>query len=583
MLRRIYVLILAVVVVAIVASGASAFFVIKSYHSQVSQEYLYNAAQLIEQRLAAGDDFVQAAQAISSVYQRDGESIRVTVIQTDGTVAYDNLSDSTQMENHLYRPEIRAALQNQGVGFARRTSETIGKQMLYLATYAPALNLVVRTSISYDIERSGYLGLVTTLLIVAGLSMVALLLIGYLALRQITRPLVELKQAANQVQRGDYQIRVGSLLDDKSELTDLGNAFNAMARQLSQTIQSLEERNTRLDVILNSLVVPLIVAAQSHDVMFVNRTAQDLFDRHLDPDQARFPLVLVTHHAQTEAMIDDCLKRNSPVSRELTISTVRGPRDFQITASPIRYTNQDNVILTFLDISQSRLMQRMRSEFVANVTHELKTPLTSIRGFIETLRHGAIDKPDVARRFLDIIDIEAERLHQLISDILVLSEIEELKEDKDKQTFDLHALIDDVVVLLDDIASSRKISLVPETDESALMVSANPHRIKQVLINLVENAIKYNREGGRVEIHTRRLPNGKLELRVRDTGPGIAPEHQDRIFERFYRVDTSRSRELGGTGLGLSIVKHIAQLYGGTARVESKIGQGATFIVELAI
>jgi len=339
----------------------------------------------------------------------------------------------------------------------------------------------------------------------------------------------------------------------------------------------------RLDVILNSLVVPLIVAAQSHDVIFVNRTAQDLFDRHLDPEQARFPLVLVTHHAQTELLIDLCLQNNSPVSRELTITTVRGPRDFQVTASPIRYTNQDNVILTFLDISQSRQLQRLRSEFVANVTHELKTPLTSIRGFIETLRHGAIDNPAVARRFLDIIDIEAERLHQLISDILALSEIEELKEDKDRQTFDLHALIDDVVVLLDDMASSRKISLVPETDESALMVSANPHRIKQILINLIENAIKYNRDGGRVEICTRRLANGKLELRVSDTGPGIAPENQERIFERFYRVDTSRSRELGGTGLGLSIVKHIAQLYGGTARVESKIGQGATFIVELAI
>ncbi|NCC77249.1 MAG: HAMP domain-containing protein, partial [Clostridia bacterium] len=244
MLRRIYVLILAVVVAAIVASGASAFFVIKSYHSQVSQEYLYNAAQLIEQRLVAGDDFVQAAQAISRVYQRDGESIRVTIIQTDGTVVYDNFSDSTQMENHLYRPEIRAALQNQGVGFASRTSETIGQQMLYLAIFDPALALVVRTSISYDIERSGYLGLMTTLVVVAGLSMVALLVIGYLALRQITRPLVELKQAANQVQQGDYQIRVGSLLDDKSELTDLGNAFNAMARQLSQTIQDLEERNT---------------------------------------------------------------------------------------------------------------------------------------------------------------------------------------------------------------------------------------------------------------------------------------------------------------------------------------------------
>jgi len=162
------------------------------------------------------------------------------------------------MENHLYRPEIKAALQSQGVGFTSRTSETLGQAMLYLAIYDPELNLVVRTSIPYDIERSGYLDLLTTLLIVASLSLVALLVIGYLALRQITRPLVELKQAANQVQQGDYQIRVGSLLDDKSELTDLGNAFNAMAKQLSQTIKALEERNMRLDVILNSLVVPLM-------------------------------------------------------------------------------------------------------------------------------------------------------------------------------------------------------------------------------------------------------------------------------------------------------------------------------------
>lgn len=583
MLRRIYVLILAVVVVAIVASGASAFFVIKSYHNQVSHEYLLNAAQLIAQRLESGATFAQTASDIGSVYQRDGESIRVTIIEPDGKVVYDNLSDSSRMENHLYRPEVKAALQSRGTGFATRTSETIGKEMLYLASYDPGLDLVIRTSISYDIERSGYLGLMTLLLIVAGLSMVALLGIGYLALRQITRPLLELKQAANQVQRGDYQIRVGSLLDDKSELTDLANAFNAMAKQLSQTIQAMEERNNRLDVILNSLVVPLIVAARTHDVIFVNRTAQDLFDRHLDPEKSRFPLVLITHHAQTEALIDECLEKNNSVSQELTITTIRGPRDYQVTASPIRYTNTDSVILTFLDISQSRQMQRLRSEFVANVTHELKTPLTSIRGFIETLRHGAIDKPDIARRFLDIIDIEAERLHKLISDILVLSEIEELKSDRDRQTFDLHALIDDVVVLLDDIASSRKISIVPDTDETALIVSASPPRLKQVLINLVENAIKYNRDGGRVEIRTSRLANGKVELRVSDTGPGIAPEHQERIFERFYRVDTSRSRELGGTGLGLSIVKHIAQLYGGTARVESKIGQGTTFIVELAI
>jgi len=225
----------------------------------------------------------------------------------------------------------------------------------------------------------------------------------------------------------------------------------------------------------------------------------------------------------------------------------------------------------------------MRSDFVANVTHELRTPLTSIRGFIDTLRNGAINKPEVADRFLEIIDIEADRLHKLISDILILSEIEDLPQDRDFETFNLYELIDDITVLLDESASENKVSIIADTDGPPLLVQANRFRIKQILINLTDNAIKYNYPGGKVFISAQRLPNSQVRLTVRDTGPGILREHQERVFERFYRVDTSRSRELGGTGLGLSIVKHIAQLYGGTARVVSEPGQGATFIVDLMI
>lgn len=583
MLKRIYALIIAVVVIAIAASGATAYSIIKAYHNQVNQEYLYNATTLIEQRLLAHDTNVEAANAVSTIFRRGEEKIRVTLVETDGRVRYDSQSDSSQMENHLYRPEIQAALNTQGIGIAIRRSNTLGFNMVYLARYSPELKLVIRTSISDANQLQGYVRLLVILAIVFALSLVALVIIGSLALKQITRPLIELKNAAIQVKKGDYKIRVGSLLDDKSELSELAGTFNAMAKQLQSTIHDLEDRNARLDVILNSLVVPLIVAARSRDVIFVNQTAQDLFDRHLDPDQAKFPLILITHNAGTEDLVDTCLRDHAAVSREMTITTIRGPLVFMVTASPIRYTNSESAILTFLDISQARQLQRLRSEFVANVTHELRTPLTSIRGFIETLRNGAIDKPDVARRFLDIIDIEAERLHKLISDILVLSEIEDLKSDNERETFNLNALIDDVAVLLDDTASTRKVSIVPETGDDILMVTASSHRLKQVLINLVDNAIKYNRDGGRVEIHAQRRADGQVELRVSDNGPGIAPEHQDRIFERFYRVDTSRSRELGGTGLGLSIVKHIAQLYDGSARVESKPGQGTTFIVELRI
>jgi two-component system phosphate regulon sensor histidine kinase PhoR len=583
MLRRIYALIIAVLVIAIAASGASAFLIIQAYHNQVNEEYLGNAAALIEQRLLAQDSNETAAKAAMVIFKHAEETIRVTLVEPDGKVVYDSISTSGQMENHLYRPEIQGALRTGHLGISIRHSNTLGINMVYLALYSPNLDLIIRTSISNANQMPGYLRLLVTLAIVIGLSLVVLIVIGALTLKKITQPLLELKNAAIQVKQGDYKIRVGSLLADKSELSELSDAFNAMAKQLQTTVHDLEDRNARLDVILNSLVVPLIVVARSRDVVFINLTAQNLFDRHLDPEQAQFPLILITHHAATEELVDECLQNRIAVFREMTITTVRGPLVFQVTASPISYTNSDSAILTFLDISQAHQLQRLRSEFVANVTHELRTPLTSIRGFIETLRHGAIDKPDVARRFMDIIDIEAERLHKLISDILVLSEIEDLKSDNDLESFNLNALIDDVAVLLDDTATVKKVSIVPETDDETLMVSANSYRLKQVLINLVDNAIKYNREGGRVVIQAHRISDNKVELRVSDNGPGIALEHQERLFERFYRVDTSRSRELGGTGLGLSIVKHIAQLYSGSARVESKLGQGTTFIVELMI
>jgi two-component system phosphate regulon sensor histidine kinase PhoR len=227
-------------------------------------------------------------------------------------------------------------------------------------------------------------------------------------------------------------------------------------------------------------------------------------------------------------------------------------------------------------------LQEMRSEFVANVSHELKTPLTSIRGFVDTLRNGHINDPAVQARFLEIIDIEAERLHQLISDILQLSEIEGMENDLELQKFDLSALLDDVATLLDDKATERHVSIIVEDSES-LPVLASQYRVKQILINLVDNAIKYNRTGGRVYIRATREPDKIVSIRVRDTGEGIPPEHLSRVFERFYRVDKSHSREMGGTGLGLSIVKHIAQLYDGSATVESEQGVGSTFIVRLRI
>lgn len=237
-----------------------------------------------------------------------------------------------------------------------------------------------------------------------------------------------------------------------------------------------------------------------------------------------------------------------------------------------------------LEIKNEKLakLEQMRSEFVANVSHELRTPLTSIRGFIDTLRSADIDDPQVRERFLDIIDVEAHRLHQLINDILYLSEMDSIKTIEDDEHFDLVDVVKEVVLMLEDKAQARQID-VEIINDSDMPVRAGRFRIKQVIINLLDNAIKYNHPGGHVWIRLSREPNRMVAISVSDDGEGIPPEHHDRLFERFYRVDKSRSKEEGGTGLGLSIVKHIAQLYDGTASIDTKKEKGACFIVRLRI
>jgi two-component system phosphate regulon sensor histidine kinase PhoR len=382
---------------------------------------------------------------------------------------------------------------------------------------------------------------------------------------------------------GDLSARVLIPDDDANEMSSLALTYNSMAEKLENTLEELADRKARLDAILDSIVDPVLAVGERCAVTFMNAHAKNVFGRNIDPEQAVYPLVLITHSQATEELAEEAMETSTTVSEELRIKSEDGEKFYHVIASPIRAGSKDGAIITFHDISQARLAQKMRSDFVANVTHELRTPLTSIRGFVETLRNGAVNKPDVANRFLEIIDIEAERLHQLINDILILAEIEQQNSSVDSERFDLNELIDDVAVLLDDIATEKRVSIAVEQDEGDLLVNASRNRIKQILLNLTENAIKYNNEGGHVYISACRTAEDEIKIVVRDDGPGIAKEHQERIFERFYRVDRSHSRDAGGTGLGLAIVKHIAQLYQGKAEVRSNPGEGSEFTVTLAI
>lgn len=583
MLRKIFSLIAVILLAAILINGLFSFQIIQTYGDQSNREYLDAAAVLAINRLEAGMMTAKVSDEVSATFRYEDNPIRITVIDPRGRVLFDSVADLATLDNHLNRPEVAAALSEAGVGTSIRTSDTTETETLYLARYSPDLELVVRTAMPVMTYRAGLRRIATTIMAVFIIVVLILMLLGFSLLRTIIRPLRELEEATTRMQAGDYGVRVPKMLEDDSEVAVLARSFNQMAERIQSDMAELEDKNAHLDAILDSMTDPLIAVAKSTAVTFMNSHARSDFGHDIDPEKAVYPLFYVTHDESTDNLVAQSIAQGKPVSGERTLMTVHGPALFSVIASPIRSSRSDGAIITFHDISELRKAQKIRSDFVANVTHELKTPLTSIRGFIETLRQGAINKPDVASRFIDIIDIEAERLHKLISDILILSEIEDLKSDGDLETFDIRALIDDVLVLLDDQASARKVSLITDDDESRLLVRANSFRIKQILINLIENAIKYNRANGKVFVLVSRDEEQKLVLRVRDTGVGIAAEHQDRIFERFYRVDRSRSREMGSTGLGLSIVKHIAQLYGGKATVRSEPGIGSEFTVVLDI
>jgi two-component system phosphate regulon sensor histidine kinase PhoR len=277
--------------------------------------------------------------------------------------------------------------------------------------------------------------------------------------------------------------------------------------------------------------------------------------------------------------LHDTLLQNEPLEGEFIV----GDKILRINTSPIRPDNSKNNnsggILFIQDVTKVRKLEQLRTEFVSNVTHELKTPITSIRGFIETLKNGSINNENVAMRFLDIIDIEAERLHALINDILQLSEIETKLKEIDIESFCIKSLIDEVFEVLQNFASDKNISLQNKVDEKVL-IKANRNRMKQLLLNLADNGIKYNVENGSVIIDAYR-DEGKIIISIKDTGIGIPSEHVERVFERFYRVDKGRSRDMGGTGLGLSIVKHIVNLYNGDIKVNTEINKGTEFIIQI--
>jgi two-component system phosphate regulon sensor histidine kinase PhoR len=491
-------------------------------------------------------------------------NVRFTVIDNDGNVLYDNEEKSS--ENHKERVEIKEALQN-GEGYSKRYSNTMKVNFLYYATQLDN-NLVIRSSVPiYTVtilqkENIKYCLVILTLVITFSI------LLSLRLVKKIIDPVKELESVTLKMANGDYKIRADIRTND--ELGTLGNSFNNMADQLQMKIHEVVEKQTKIESILRSMESGVIAIDNHNNVISINPCAElllgirvnivgkCLLDYVIDYDISKF--------LQQEEESDREIKILHPIER-----------DFKIKKSEM-VDGVDNIgkVITFQDITHMNRVELMRSQFVANVSHELKTPLTSIKGFAETLKFVKDEK--TREKFLDIIDKEAERLSRLINDILVLSNIES-NLIADMEEFQPYVVIEEVLNIMRKIAVNKNIRLEFKNNDNNKSILGNRDKFYQLGLNLIENAIKYSKEtSGRVEV-SNYSSDGYYILIVKDNGIGIPKEDIPRIFERFYRVDKSRKK--GGTGLGLAIVKHIVKIFNGEINVKSELGEGTIFEVRI--
>ncbi|QNU68339.1 HAMP domain-containing protein [Ruminiclostridium herbifermentans] len=509
---------------------------------------------------------------------------RITIIDHNGKVLGDSDSSALDMENHMTRKEIKDALEDK-LGFDERLSETLNLDYIYVAYFIESKNIFVRVAVPVNqinsINNSFYLYTIIGVL-------VGLLLTLFISLKVsniLISPLNKLINVTREIASGYYKKRVEIYSND--EIEELAYIFNEMADKLDNTLCGILDKNIRIDTIINSMRDGIIAIDTNYKILIINTSACDIFGVSYGPGIIGKNLFDITKNAKINSFLEDTIQNNVALTDEITIFSPRMVSNFiyKVYTNPIKSAeiNHKNAggVITLHNVTSVKKLEQIRTEFVSNVTHELKTPLTSIRGFVETLKDGAIDDTAVASKFLDIIDIEAERLYHLINDILQLSEIESMRNDEQVSQNRLKLIVDEVIQLLEPSILKKKIKLHVNVNPN-IVILVNKYRIKQMLINLIDNAIKYNHENGSIFINANKL-HGTTTISVRDTGIGIPSIHQPRIFERFYRVDKGRSRNMGGTGLGLSIVKHIVHLYNGDISIISEPDKGTEFIVKLPL
>jgi len=506
--------------------------------------------------------------------------VRVTIISSDGSVLGDSelsIEQVENVENHSDRPEIKQALISGKYGESKRFSTTVMQDMLYIASPLGTRETegVVRLAISLSEIKLVSNRLKKVLHISILLSFILIVFISFIVSLIISKPVQKMSSITQSIAHGDFSRRL--LVTSNDEIGDLSEAINHMSEQIKLRIDEVIINKSRLEAVLTSMSEGVMAVDLKSTVLFINQSLKE-FLQVSEKIAGRKPLEII-RNIEIQEIADEALHvKQGILSREISV-LIPEEKILLIHATPIKHKGiVDGAVLVFHDITELRRLSKIRQDFVANVSHELRTPISSIKGYSETLLEGALDDKENAREFLTIIHSEAERLASLIADILNLSKIESGKFIMELKSCRIDAIIMQVFSRLKKQARKKKIILDMQIPSDCPKILADERKLSQVVLNLIDNAIKYTPEGGKGKVTIASQNKGSyIQINISDTGIGIPEKDLPRIFERFYRVNKAHSKELGGTGLGLSIVKHIIQAHQGEVFVNSVLGQGSTF------
>jgi two-component system phosphate regulon sensor histidine kinase PhoR len=502
-------------------------------------------------------------------------SARVTLIRADGLVVGDSEVAASQLDNHASRPEIEQALAT-GEGESERLSTSLHQPMVYAAVRFErdgAVAGVARVATALeDVERARA-DIRHFLWVGSGLSLGLALIVSGMVAKRMSRAVGELTETARRMTKGDLSVR--TRLTGHDELGELGHALDGLAGSLAATLGQLRAERDLQGRILEAMQEGVVVVDRDGRIVLVNPALRSML--LIGAEAVGKLLVEAVRHAQLQDLVERArASSSSPIEIELPGLK---PRRLLVHASPLS-GDDEGLLFVFVDVTEVRRLESLRRDFVANASHELRTPIAAVRSATETLISGALSDTTAALRFLDIIDRNAQRLQSLVEDMLELSKLESNAFKVKRERVELGSVVPIVLALFRERAEKKGVRVVAELSREASAVEGDARALEHVLSNLVDNAVKYCPPGSKVLVSAE-VDGDRIKLVVSDTGPGIPAEHLPRVFERFYRVDAGRSRELGGTGLGLSIVKHMVEAMRGKVSVESEVGKGATFTVSL--